>query len=121
MPHVRIRPKGANGKGALRGLELDLESVRINVFRPFVELAGHLDREGAAVQQSVKGRLGDVVAASDARTRARLAHQFSHGMEKVDVVTSQVVDALEGCQRWPLQAVVADQTARTTAQFFCST
>src|SRR5438874_11394125 len=79
-------------------------------FRPFVELARHLDGEGPAVQQSVKGGLGDVVAARDARTSARLAHQFSHWMEKVDVVTSQVVDALEGCQRWPLQAVVADQT-----------
>ena len=40
---------------------------------------------------------GDVVAARDTRTGARLAHQLPNGMQEIDVVTRQVEDALE---RW---------------------
>ena len=70
-----------------------------------------LDGEGSAVQQSVKGCLGDVVAPGDARTTACLTHELANGMQEVDVVAGQVVDPLERGQRWPLQSVVANQTA----------
>ena len=102
MPHVRIRPNGTGRKGALGGFELDFEAIRVELFRACLELMRHLDREHSAVQQSVIGRLSNVMAAHDARTVSRLADQLPNGMEEVDVVPRQIVNALERRQGWHL-------------------
>ena len=111
MPHVRIRPNRTRCQYSLCVFELDFESVGIDVLRPLVQLPGRCDGEDSAVEQSVKWCLGDVVAASDVWTTSGLAHQLPHRMEEVDVVAGQVVDPFERGQGWPLQSVVANQTA----------
>ena len=122
LPHVRIRPSGSSGKGALGGFELDLESNGVDVRRTGFELSGHLEGQHAAVDKTVKGCCGSIIAAPDSGTVAGLAHAASaHRVQEIDIVAGEVVHPLQrgkGCQ---LRTGRSPTSRRTTAQFFCST
>ena len=91
------------------GFELDLEPNGVDVGGASFEFPCHLGGKHAAVQKPVERCLGGIIAPSDARAVACLAHQFAHRVQEVDVVAGEIVDAPECGERRQFQSVVADQ------------
>jgi hypothetical protein len=102
---------GALAEGALSGFELQLEPEWIDRGPADGQLAFHFARQDTAGQQTTIRRLSHIVAPRYPRTVTHLLGEFAHRVKKVHIVSSQLVDSLEGRQSWRLQALVANQTA----------
>src|SRR5688500_16543648 len=68
------------------------------------QLAFRFARQNTAGQQATVGRLSRVVAPCYPSTAAYLFGQLAHRVQEVDVVAAQLVDSLEGGQRWCFEA-----------------
>ena len=102
---------GALGEGALSGFELQFEPEWVDRGPVDGQLAFRFARQGAAGQQTTIGRLSHVVAPRYPSTTAHLFGEFAHRVEEVHIVSSQLVDSLEGRQSWRFQTLIANQAA----------
>ena len=102
---------GAVCEGSLSGFELQFESEWIDRCPAVGQLAFGPARQDTAGQQPTIGRLGSVVAPRDSSTTADFFGQLAHRVEEVDVVPTQLVDALESGERRCFQTLVAHQAA----------
>jgi hypothetical protein len=100
---------GALGEGALSGFELQFEPQWMDRCPTEGQLTFRFARQDTAGQQAAIGRLSHVVAPCDARATAHLFGQFAHRMEEVHRVARQLVDSLQGRQRWRFEALVTHQ------------
>ena len=100
---------GSLTEGALSGFELQFEPEWMDRCPADGQLAFRFARQNAAGQQATVGRLSRVIAPRYPSTTAHLFSKFAHRVQEVHIVAGQLVDPLEGGQRWRFEALVADQ------------
>src|SRR5712692_1853475 len=100
---------GALAEGALSGFELQFEPEWIDRGPANGQLAFRFARQDTAGQQTTIWRLGHVIAPCYPSTTAHLFGKFAHRVEEVHIVSSQLVDPLEGGQSRRFEALIANQ------------
>ena len=101
---------GALAEGALRRFELQFEPEWIDRGPADGQLAFCFALQDTAGKQTTIWRLSHV-APGYPRTTAHLFGEFAHRVEEVHIVSSQLVDSLEGSQSWRFEALIANQAA----------
>jgi hypothetical protein len=102
---------GALAEGALSRFELQFEPEWIDRGPAHGQLAFRFARQDTAGQQTTIWRLSHVVAPRYPSTTAHLFGEFAHRVEEVHIVSSQLVDSLEGRKSWRFQTLIANQAA----------